>query len=66
MFDKITSYVRESREELRKVVWPTRQMVVRDTLIVVSISLAMAIFFGALDFGLNVGFQALLDRAQTL
>lgn len=64
MFDKIVSYVRESREELRKVVWPSRKMVVRDTLVVVGISFAMAVFFGALDFGLNAGFQALLDRAS--
>jgi preprotein translocase subunit SecE len=66
MFDKITSYVRESREELRKVVWPNRETVVRDTLIVVGISVAMAIFFGALDFGLNLGFEGILERAAAL
>lgn len=66
MFDKITSYVRESREELRKVVWPNRETVVRDTIIVVGISVAMAIFFGALDFGLNKGFEGILERAATL
>ena len=66
MVAKVMSYVRESREELRKVVWPSRQVVLRDTVIVVTISLATAVFFGALDFGLNAGFQALLDRMASL
>lgn len=66
MFSKLVNYVRESREELRKVVWPSRQTVIRDTLIVLGISVTMAVFFGALDYGLNQGFQALLDRAQSL
>lgn len=63
MVQKFVSYLRESKEELRKVVWPTRQVVLRDTIIVVAISVAMAVFFGALDFGLNIGFEKLLEYA---
>lgn len=66
MFGKFVTYLRESKEELRKVVWPSRQTVIRDTIIVVSISLVMAVFFGGLDFGLNQAFEALLDRSATL
>ncbi len=57
----LSNYLRESREELRKVAWPSRKTVVRDTLIVVGISVIMAAFFGLLDFGLSNGFQKLLE-----
>jgi preprotein translocase subunit SecE len=57
----LSNYVRESRDELRKVAWPSRQTVIRDTLIVVGISVVMAAFFGALDFGLSTGVQKLLE-----
>jgi len=61
----LVNYVRESREELRKVAWPSREKVVRDTIIVVSVSVVMAAFFGSLDFGLSTGFQKLLEYAAT-
>jgi preprotein translocase subunit SecE len=57
----LVNYVRESKDELKKVVWPSRKIVVRDTIIVVSISLVMAAFFGAADFGLSTGFQKLIE-----
>lgn len=57
----VSNYIRESAEELRKVAWPSRKTVVRDTLVVVSISVVMAAFFGLLDFGLSTGFQKLLE-----
>lgn len=57
----LVNYVRESKEELKKVAWPSRKVVVRDTIIVVSISLTMAVFFGAVDYGLSTGFQKLIE-----
>jgi preprotein translocase subunit SecE len=60
----IVSYVRESAEELRKVVWPSRKTVVRDTAVVLGASIVMALFFGALDFGLTVGMQKLIEFVQ--
>ena len=39
--------------ELRKVVWPTRQETTRLTLIVLGICLVMALILGALDFGFS-------------
>lgn len=56
----LVTYVKESNAELRKVAWPTRTVVVRDTIIVVSVSLAMAVFFGAVDYGLSKGLEKLL------
>lgn len=58
------SYVKESAQELRKVSWPSRQTVIRDTIVVVVVSLAMAVFFGAVDFGLSAGLEQLLAKFQ--
>ncbi len=61
MANKVLSYIKESREELKKVAWPSRRLVIRDTLIVIGISFAMAVFFGAIDFGLSSGLEKLLS-----
>jgi len=57
MANRLTRYILESKEELKKVSWPTRQQVVRDTVVVIGISVAVAAFFGAIDFGLMALFR---------
>lgn len=57
----LTKYLRDAREEMHKVVWPSRKTVIRDTLIVIGISIAIGIFFGALDFGFNAGIQKIVE-----
>lgn len=59
--NKLIAYVKESKDELRKVAWPSRKMVVRDTLIVVCVSVSMAVFFGVIDYGLSTGLEKLLS-----
>ena len=44
------SFFRETRDELKKVVWPTRQETIRLTLVVIIISLIVGLFLGGLDF----------------
>lgn len=48
--NRILQYVRETRAELRKVVWPTREEAINLTGIVVGTLFAMAIFLGAVDY----------------
>ena len=43
-------FLKEVRVELAKVVWPTRDQLVRLTALVVTISLAVGLFIGAVDF----------------
>lgn len=53
MFSKLVTYLKESRIELKKVQWPTRQETMKLTWIVIAISLATAAFLGFIDFLLN-------------
>ena len=59
VLEKIISYLRSSREEARKVSWPSRQETWRYSALVVGVSLAIALFFALLDFG----FTKLVDIA---
>jgi preprotein translocase subunit SecE len=43
-------FLRETRDELKKVVWPTRQEVTRLTLVVIVVSLLVGMLLGGLDF----------------
>lgn len=47
---KITTFLRESFLEMKKVNWPTRDETFQYTLIVIGISMAVAAFLGTLDF----------------
>ena len=44
-------YLKEVRSELKKVNWPNRAQTIKYTVAVLVISLALAVFFGALDYG---------------
>jgi preprotein translocase subunit SecE len=46
----LVRYLRQTRGELRKVTWPTRQESQRLTAIVLGVTALMAIFLGLLDF----------------
>ena len=46
----LLTFLREAKVELGRVNWPTQKEVIRYTLLVVAISLAVALFLGALDF----------------
>jgi preprotein translocase subunit SecE len=45
----IIRFFTEAKGELMKVNWPTREQLIRYTVLVVVISLAVAVFLGALD-----------------
>jgi len=60
--NRLMQYFRETRAELRKVVWPTREEAINMTAIVVVTIVTMAIFFGAVDYVLTQVFRVLLTR----
>jgi len=43
------NFVKEVRNELTKVVWPTRNHTIRLTLIIVAISVVAGLYLGGLD-----------------
>ncbi len=47
---KIITFFKEVRLEMKKVNWPTRQETIRYTLVVIGVSVAVAVFLGGLDF----------------
>jgi preprotein translocase subunit SecE len=47
--NRLVRYFKETRAELRKVSWPTRKQATNLTLIVLAVTVAMAIFLGAVD-----------------
>ncbi len=53
----IAQFVRESRIELRKVVWPTRQEATRLTLVVVGVSAGMGLVLGGFDELITLAFN---------
>jgi len=53
MFQKLTDYLKGTKLELKQVNWPTKKQTRNHTLLVIGISLALAAFLGAVDFGLN-------------
>ncbi len=46
----ILTFLREAKVELSRVNWPTQKDVIRYTVLVIVISLAVSAFLGALDF----------------
>lgn len=58
--NRVVNYIREAKEELGKVVWPTRQELIRHTLIVIGVSLAVAAFLGVFDFVFNKVLESLI------
>jgi len=53
----VVSYIRESRQELKNVQWPTRQETIRYTVVILAVSFAVAIATGAVDTALTFAVQ---------
>ena len=60
VFSRFGNYIKESKDELQRVVWPTRQETIRNTILVIAISLGVAFFLGAIDIALNYALKQIL------
>jgi preprotein translocase subunit SecE len=58
----VARYLRETRGELRKVTWPTREESWRLTLIVLGVSLTMSVFLWVFDTIFSNSITFLLER----
>jgi len=48
--NRVQRYIHESRAELKKVNWPTRQEAINLTIIVLIVTFSMSVILGSLDF----------------
>jgi len=51
--NKITQYFKDSKLELKKVIWPTQKQTTNITALVIGFSVVLALFLGLIDFGLS-------------
>lgn len=58
--NKIVRYFLEAKEEMKKVLWPSRKETTNHTLLVIGISLGVAAFLGAVDYLLNIGLEKII------
>lgn len=52
--EKALNFLKELREELDKVVWPTRDQTVRYTVLVIAVALVVGLVLGGLDYILTL------------
>ena len=60
----VIRYLREAKEELEKVAWPSRADTVRYATLVVMITVGMAAFFATLDWALTIGLEKLITLSK--
>ena len=57
---KVIQFIRESRAELKKVVWPTKEDVLSSIKVVLISTIIIAIILGALDLGFSELFRIIM------
>ncbi len=60
--NRLSQFWRDTRGELRKVVWPNREQAMNWTMIVVVVVAGMSAFLGAIDFVLSALVRLILVR----
>jgi preprotein translocase subunit SecE len=50
LMSKITEYLKETRTELKHVIWPTRRQTAYYTIIVIVLSVVVAYYLGVFDY----------------
>ena len=58
--EKVLDYIRESRAELRKVTWPTKQQLWYSTVIVIVVTLIASAYLGLVDLLLTGLFSKII------
>lgn len=60
--NKITSYIKESIAEMKKVTWPSKKETRNYTILVIGISIGVALFLGLLDYIFTTSFQLIINK----
>lgn len=58
--NRLIQYLKDSKTELRKVSWPTKQITWKQTLVVIGMGIGVAFFLGLLDYLFNLGLEQII------
>lgn len=58
---KISEYFKETKVELKHVIWPSRKQTIFYTIIVIVLSILIAYFLGIFDFIFSKGLGSLIN-----
>ena len=61
VMDKVLDYIRESRAELKKVTWPTKQQLWYSTIIVIVVTAVASAYLGLVDLILTGIFSKIIQ-----
>jgi preprotein translocase subunit SecE len=59
---KITEYFKETKGELKHVIWPSRSQTFYYTLIVIVLSVVVAYYLGVFDFIFSKGLELIINQ----
>jgi len=62
IMSKITEYFKETKTELKHVIWPNRSQTFYYTLIVIILSVVVAYYLGIFDFIFSKGLEKIINR----
>ncbi|MBT3816899.1 MAG: preprotein translocase subunit SecE [Candidatus Magasanikbacteria bacterium] len=57
---QLKDYLVSSVHETKKVTWPTKKQTKNYTIFVIAMSISVALFFGVIDYVLNIGLEAII------
>ncbi len=60
VFKQLGDYFKGAIAEMKKVSWPSKKQTMNYSLIVIGMSVAVAVFFGILDYAFNIGLEQLI------
>jgi len=60
-YSEVLKYLRNAREELNKVTFPTKNMLIKSIIVVLSTTVISALIFIIMDFGLNETIKKIYD-----
>ncbi|MEK7616498.1 MAG: preprotein translocase subunit SecE [Patescibacteria group bacterium] len=58
----VIDFLKEVREELTKVAWPSRDQIIRYTILVIIVAIVVGIFLGGLDYILTLVTAFILEN----
>lgn len=58
--EKVLDYIRESRAELRKVTWPSKQQLWYSTIVVIAVTFMVSAYLGLVDLLLTGVFSRII------